>query len=791
MSENEFLNALKEEMPDDFGRDLLAQLKAEEKKKVKPLPSAVWTVAAACFATILVGFLLFISRMPNTNPMSVARETWQMRDPITPENIHLAEPLLTIGYGHAEAIALSPDNNTLAVATSIGIYLHDAHNLEAAPRFLGVPEGIEVDVPFMFRFFYMEYSEDGRLFIFISSRREMALFQWDESSQSFLKPFSLAQSGTMHPQVVDLSPDGTKLLLGACSNSNQGFGNFCPANSLVYIKVTELATGESLFFRSSHEADNAIVAMSPDWTTLAFQEDNQIKLVDLESQEMQTILVMEAAEPVAWDNYGTAIPWYEMHSLYFSPDGTKLGVKDDIPATMNWWDIAELEVREEILTVPAFGNDSTVYFRRKAVAVISPLGEQYIIATDIGILGYDYFETHPSMRIESATEPISLLMSSDAETLYTLDDTGLIRVWDLVSEVLGVTSTRYGLGVDLDFTISPDSSTFIRGSYSYYDGLGYVFELTNSGIEQVPLSSGENGYMATPKTAISPDGRYVAFMEDEALWVYDRQEQRSIQLDGYSFWPELAFRSDGALIAIALYDSDITANLYTAEMLETGDIPANTAIGLGEVFPISSLRFTPDGTKVIVYYCQNISSTIQASCRTSSVHVFDTYTWDEISLLTTGLTEEGYFNGISVSYDSNWLLFAYCGETEVVNDGWRCARDKNVVEIYNLQELDASTEPLMRLEVLPYTFWTSVFSLRPYADGSFIVTTLSYDVEESIGEIMPTTTFWHVKADGEYEELLRIQRSGITMSPDGSYFLTARNGQVELWGVPAGITRAD
>jgi WD40 repeat protein len=166
--------------------------------------------------------------------------------------------------------------------------------------------------------------------------------------------------------------------------------------------------------------------------------------------------------------------------------------------------------------------------------------------------------------------------------------------------------------------------------------------------------------------------------------------------------------------------------------------------------------------------------------------MFDTTTWEKIAGLETSYGESGMFYEWGISSDSKWLIFSYCGNE--ANFG--CASQRNVLEIFNLQDLSPQSEPILRLEDMPTDYW-GVFNLIPYADGSFILTVFNYEASEDGSAIMPFTTFWHVQANGDYEELLRIKRGGVTMSPDGTYFLAGRNGQVELWGVPASITRGD
>src|SRR5687768_9033431 len=62
-------------------------------------------------------------------------------EPISAENTANVALLETMGRGVIHEFVWSPDSAQLAVATSIGLYLHDANALEAEPLYVEVASG--------------------------------------------------------------------------------------------------------------------------------------------------------------------------------------------------------------------------------------------------------------------------------------------------------------------------------------------------------------------------------------------------------------------------------------------------------------------------------------------------------------------------------------------------------------------------------------------------------------------------------------------------------------------------
>ena len=100
-----------------------------------------------------VGLLTIIVAMMTIIGIGVVAQDETPQHPvITPENINQVEEIAVLGRGNAYETVFSPDGTILAVASSIGIWLYDFHDLEAEPRFL---EGHTDDV------ISIDFSPDG------------------------------------------------------------------------------------------------------------------------------------------------------------------------------------------------------------------------------------------------------------------------------------------------------------------------------------------------------------------------------------------------------------------------------------------------------------------------------------------------------------------------------------------------------------------------------------------------------------------------------------------------------
>ena len=117
--------------------------------------------------------------------------------PITVDNADQIEQLAMLGRGLPRDVAYSPDGATLAVASSVGIWLYEADDLDAVPRFL------DGHTDFVYS---VAWSPDGTALASASGDRTVRL--WDAATG---EQTAVLEGHTWTVTSVAWSPDGTAL----------------------------------------------------------------------------------------------------------------------------------------------------------------------------------------------------------------------------------------------------------------------------------------------------------------------------------------------------------------------------------------------------------------------------------------------------------------------------------------------------------------------------------------------------------------------------------------------------
>jgi WD40 repeat protein len=197
---------------------------------------------------------------------------------ITAANAHQLKPLRHIGRGTVQALAWSPDGETLALASSIGVWLYASDDLNAEPRLLGGNRAILNNLAF---------SPDGKLVA--AGSEDGTIYLWDfESGQ---------QCGFLQDRVdgvvqIAFSPDGKYL----ASMDRQRVALWDLSNS----------TQANVWWSYLDYTWN--IAFSLDGKYLAFRDEQgkRLNLWDIQTNRLHTTLV----------GHTNAIG-----SALFSPDG--------------------------------------------------------------------------------------------------------------------------------------------------------------------------------------------------------------------------------------------------------------------------------------------------------------------------------------------------------------------------------------------------------------------------------------------------------------------------------------
>ena len=160
--------------------------------------------------------------------------------PLGVDNVDQIVELQRLGRGRISQLAYSPDGQTLAVASSIGIWLYDAGNLSARPRLL---EGHTASV------YSVAFSPDGRLLASGSFDGTSRL--WEVGSGATLQTLGEHTDAVLS---VAFSPDGRLLASGSLDHT---------------IRLWEVGSGATLQTLEGHTDYVLSVAFSPDGRLLA------------------------------------------------------------------------------------------------------------------------------------------------------------------------------------------------------------------------------------------------------------------------------------------------------------------------------------------------------------------------------------------------------------------------------------------------------------------------------------------------------------------------------------------
>ena len=464
--------------------------------------------------------------------------------------------------GTDRAVAYSPDGRSLAVASSIGIYLYDVATLRELALFTGHTSWVES----------VAFSPDGKMLASGSADRTVKL--WDIATRTNIATF---EGHTDRLESVAFSPDGKILASGARDNT---------------IRLWDVETRENIATLEGHTNLVWSVVFSPDSKILASgSEDDTVKLWDVETRE--NIATFETHT-------------YRVWSVAFSPDGTILaaGSWDEVKL----WDVAT-------------GTNIATFETPQAESVaFSPDGRSLAAASSIGVYLYDVVTFHELALFTGDTYGVvqSVAFSPDGSTLASTLLDNRVTLWDVATHNHTILKHTYQV---VSVAFSPDGTTLIWGAKNYRVNLWDVINKKNittlkgdAGFDSISpdgktlalgtgheiwlwdLATGENIAMfkghRSPViyVSFSPDGTTLAsgsWNGPVKLWDVATKENIATLIGHTSRVNFVAFSPDGTILASG--SSDKTIKLWDVKRKE------NIATFEEHTTGVNSVAYSPDG----------------------------------------------------------------------------------------------------------------------------------------------------------------------------------------------------
>lgn len=332
------------------------------------------------------------------------RQTTQPVDHIRPT---LTANLETIfGRGWLTDADWSPDAQTIAVSSSVGVWLYDADDLDAEPTLLPSDSAPVSSVAFL---------PDGKHVV--EGRWDLRVYLWNIHEPS--QPTTVFRGHRGFVNDVAVHPFG-KMIASASSDKT--------------IRLWDVATGETLFVVEGHE--NSVEQIEFDMSTgllASYGRDNTIRLWDIESGELFTTYTDPKPNLMKqFFNQDTAIisqlePYHQppINTLTLSPDGRFLAAgTGNIFTPQNSVQVWDLETQTLYQSLPELDDNvlALAYQPDTTTIAIGDAGGQVYL--------WDYQTNILQNQWQAHDREVLSMIFVDKHTLVTGSADAYIRVWD-------------------------------------------------------------------------------------------------------------------------------------------------------------------------------------------------------------------------------------------------------------------------------------------------------------------------------------------------------------------------
>ncbi|MEO1287438.1 MAG: WD40 repeat domain-containing protein, partial [Chloroflexota bacterium] len=710
------------------------------------------------------------------------------RPEITGDTIGMTETIANYENGPAFRFALSPDERTLAIGTSSGIYLHDAYDLNVEPQFIGQPRDRTG--------YYLDYSDNGDLFVISVDRftdEMLAHVYRAETGQFDLLYEASIPDMTYIVQGVDISPDGQTLMLATCMNESdiyiENSQSFCIGGGLAQIELIDFADTSQVEVITLQATSNAVVAMREDWSYMAYFSDGDIYLRDMVNpSEVRPVIEMPVFDV---DNFYMGS---DLFNLYFTPDGSEIGVVLASNGQFESWTVDEL-TSVDVSSPDAFRVDGSPVPDVGAFNIVfHPQTQDRLIARSDSITVRNASGERLT-EFRSVNHPRDMIVSGNGERVYVLNDTGVIQVFHWDSRLVMNMITDYTLTSSMMLESSRDGRLWVSYTSGGTDGISSIWEITDDGITRQNLLPEDDITNPVKRATISPDNRYIAYVEGTYISVYDRQQDEHRRLDVVLGVVDITFADNGELVAIVSERGAGVRKVYDAEMLVTGDVPYPY---LGEpIEEMGALNSTPRITD------EFMSFTMSSNGEMMAVHqcnggMPDAYWYgciraEEAVVVLDGASTEPVatldffddtirFNQMALTHDGAYLAISYCEDSSP--DDWDCEANMSEVALYSVEALRAGDlTPFAVIDNVDAWSTNKGLRLHRQSDGTFLVMVSRWEeVSDDLLEII--TYVWSVTDDGTSSLVYDDNVSRLLFAPTGQYVVETDDDYLAFRAVP-------
>lgn len=501
---------------------------------------------------------------------------------ITRGNVAQIEQVARLGNGDVFVAAWSPDGRTIALVGTVGIWLYDAEQPQAAPMLIEDQAGSVFDVAF---------HPDGGLLA--ASNSDGTIYLWDTRTQTLVS--RLEGHETVATNIL-FTPDGRYLI----------------STDAVYENATtrlwDIETGEQML-RLAHDEEVEAVAVSADGRLLATTHWDEVQIRSLPDGERLATL-----EP----------QWLHSRSrMAFSLDDSLFVVGSGNPTVFPEGNVWQVEPDDSFTPVDLSSDlpaAMTVYLESTGEAFVE---QRPVLASDVLAEVWDLqqrgslFEIRDSTMQPDPTGRLVLLKRFNQVELWRADDPSLEAVLHQDIEALH----QVEMAGETIIAISSYSAQVWDGTRGQHTALNlqnaggalvHTFELDGKllgffadwtgGVRLINLTTGNveqtfEGNSFHERHVFSHDNRYlVANTEDDftAVWNLENGQIVSQLPPNHGV---LAFSPDNSLLAATIFDFDCDCTRVMLWETGTGELVRELGTFERHIF---AARFTDRGDWLIV-----------------------------------------------------------------------------------------------------------------------------------------------------------------------------------------------